>query len=149
VARAPYQVFSIPFQITPSGPLFAVFKRSDEGYWQWTSGGGEGTETPEEAVKRESLEEAGIPLSSAYLKLDTLSSIPSEGYSAKAFWPKGLYVLPGHYFSVRLDSSKITLSAEHTETKWVTFADAVAILKWDADKTALWELNERLKPSKH
>jgi dATP pyrophosphohydrolase len=145
MSRAKYQVFSIPYRQTPQGLLFAIFKRSDEGYWQWTSGGGEGDESIEDAVKRESFEEAGIPLFAHYLKLDTISSIPTEGFAAKKDWPKDLYVLPGYYFSVHLASPTIKLSDEHTDFKWVTYQEAVDLLKWEADKTALWELSERLK----
>ena len=39
----------------------------------------------------------------------------------------------------------IHLSSEHKEYKWVEYDEALKKLKYDSNKTALWELNERLK----
>ncbi len=36
------------------------------------------------------------------------------------------------------------LSHEHIELKWECFENADSLLNWDSNKTALWELNERL-----
>ena len=47
-------------------------------------------------------------------------------------------------FGVRLDDQIIALSGEHTEYQWVTYEEAVKLLRWDSNRTALWELNERL-----
>lgn len=33
---------------------------------------------------------------------------------------------------------------EHTEYKWLTYAEAQAVLQYDSNKTALWELNRRI-----
>jgi broad specificity phosphatase PhoE len=38
----------------------------------------------------------------------------------------------------------ITLSREHTDYRWVAYAEAARLLRWDSNRTALWELNERL-----
>lgn len=37
------------------------------------------------------------------------------------------------------------LSSEHKEYRWVEYDEAMRLLKYDSNKTALWELNERLK----
>ena len=37
------------------------------------------------------------------------------------------------------------LSSEHKEYRWVKYDEAMRLLKYDSNKTALWELNERLK----
>ncbi len=37
------------------------------------------------------------------------------------------------------------LSKEHSEYKWVSIKEAQTILCWDSNKTALWELEERIK----
>lgn len=34
---------------------------------------------------------------------------------------------------------------EKREFKWCTYDEAIKLLEWDSNKTALWELNERLK----
>jgi hypothetical protein len=44
--RAPFQVLVIPYTLTAEDDLeYALFRRQDEGYWQFISGGGEGAET--------------------------------------------------------------------------------------------------------
>ena len=55
-----------------------------------------------------------------------------------------MYVIPEYTFGVKPDSDAITLSKEHTEYRWVSFEDALAMLKWDSNKNALWELNARI-----
>ena len=40
---------------------------------------------------------------------------------------------------------EIKLSDEHPEYRWLKYDEAHKMLKWDSDRTALWELNERLK----
>ncbi len=145
--RAMYQVCVIPFKDTESNTLFAVFQRSDEGYWQFIAGGGEDKETPEQAARREALEEGGILLTASYIKLDTTASIATSHISleAKKDWPKELCIIPCYYYAAKMEELEIKLSGEHTEYRWVRYKEAVALLKWDSDKTALWELNERLK----
>ncbi|OOE48439.1 NUDIX pyrophosphatase, partial [Salinivibrio kushneri] len=34
---------------------------------------------------------------------------------------------------------------EHTEFRWCGFKEASELLKYDSNKIALWELNQRLK----
>jgi len=50
-------------------------------------------------------------------------------------------------FGVYLDDDQIiTLSSEqHTECRWVSYEEAARLLRWDSNRTALWELNERLR----
>ena len=63
MSRAPFQVLVLPFRKTAKGLYeFAVFRRSDAGYWQAIAGGGEMGETSREAAIRESQEEAGREL---------------------------------------------------------------------------------------
>ena len=60
-------------------------------------------------------------------------------------WPEDLYVIPGYYFGVDGEGLSVVLSSEHTEFRWVTQAEGERLLHWDHDKTALWELNARLR----
>ncbi|MEC8990461.1 MAG: hypothetical protein VX656_04385 [Candidatus Latescibacterota bacterium] len=39
---------------------------------------------------------------------------------------------------------EIVLSAEHAEVRWLNFDDAHQLAKYDGNKTALWELDQRL-----
>lgn len=53
LARAPFQCLILPYIIEDEVIKYGVFKRSDHGFWQFISGGGEDTETPLEAAHRE------------------------------------------------------------------------------------------------
>lgn len=63
MARAPFRVLILPYCKTSSGSLeYAIFRRSDTGYWQSIAEGGENSESPLEAAKRETHEEADVQL---------------------------------------------------------------------------------------
>jgi dATP pyrophosphohydrolase len=144
--RAPLQILVLPFRRTVNGDFeFAVFKRADAGFWQGIAGGGEDNETPLEAAVRESFEEAEIPHDSKFYPLQFRANVPVNEFAARKYWSKDLYVVPEHYFAVECDGLEIVLSNEHTEFKWTNYNEAQSLLKWDSNKTALWELNERLK----
>ncbi|MGH7862823.1 MAG: VOC family protein [Candidatus Dormibacteraceae bacterium] len=53
-------------------------------------------------------------------------------------------MIPNYTFGVELTTEPIVLSHEHTEHRWLSFEEATALLKWDDNRTALWELHERL-----
>lgn len=145
--RAQFEVAIIIFRKKKEGFEYAIFKRSDTeeyaGYWQVIAGGGEEGETPLKAAKRETFEETGIKGVKFFL-LKTKSSIPVYHFSASKDWPKDLYVIPGHYYAINNTGQKTILSDEHSEYRWVDYKTAVKLLHWENDKTALWELNERL-----
>ncbi|HDX9628677.1 TPA: hypothetical protein ROY30_002345 [Bacillus cereus] len=95
--RAPYQVLIFPYIITEDSIQYAIFNRSDYGYWQGIAGGGE-----------------------------------------------DVYVIKEFSFGVKVPTKNISLSKEHLNYKWLCFEQAIMLLKWDSNKTALWELNKRL-----
>jgi dATP pyrophosphohydrolase len=141
--RAPFQILVIPFRRTAAGLEFAVLRRSDAGYWQFVAGGGEDSETPLEAAQRETREEIGIDVE--LMPLDSLSTVPKDGFAAADSWGEDVFVIPQHCFAIDASGSDISLSHEHTESQWVPYAQAGELLKWDSNRNALWELNERLK----
>ena len=146
MVRAPFQVFVIPYHVTNDGTIYyALLKRepSTGGYWQPIAGGGEDNETPEQAARRETFEEAGIPADSEFIRLDTRSSIPVVDVCG-FLWGEDVLVLPHYCFGVRVECKEIKLSSEHTEYRWLTYDDAREMLCWDDNRTALWELNWRL-----
>jgi len=124
--------------------VYDAFKRTDGGYWQFIAGGGEVDETPLEAARREALEEAGILPDSRYILLDSRSTIPVVDVTGEFTWGNDVFVIPEYAFGVKVDHSILNLSKEHTEYKWVGYEEAMAMLKWDSNKNALWELNTRL-----
>ncbi len=141
--RAPFQILVIPFRMTATGPEFAIFRRSDSDHWQFVAGGGEDDETPEQAAGRETEEEAGIV--GPFMSLDSFSTVPRSCFTAADSWGRDVFVIPQHCFAIDAGSREIVLSSEHTEFRWVSFEEASGLLKWDSNRNALWELNERLK----
>ena len=41
----------------------------------------------------------------------------------------------------------LRLSEEHAEYRWVAYEEGLRNLRWDSNKTALWELHHRLTTS--
>jgi len=147
--RAPFQILVIPFRHTAVGMEFAVLKRSDADCWQFVAGGGDDGETPIQAAVRETREEVGI--SAPVISLDSRASVPRNCFAAAESWSDQVFVIPEHCFAVDAGNSTIILSEEHTDCRWLSYEQAFSLLKWDSNRTALWELNERLKrtPNQH
>lgn len=146
MARAPFQVLVYPYRLGPTGePEYVLLRRSDPGFWQAVAGGGEDAETPEEAARREAAEEAGIPPGRPLLALDSTFSVPVTEFRESYLWGNDVYVIPGHCFGVEVGGCDLTLSHEHTECRWLSYDEAVRLVHFDADRTALWELDRRLR----
>ncbi len=144
MSRAPFQVFVYLHRMSKENELeFALFRRSDAGYWQGIAGGGEDGESPIEAARREAFEEANIPTNSMFHRLDTNVCLPVIAFESYKDWDNNLFVIPQYYFAVEY-CGPITISSEHTEVAWFAYAECEKRLHWDSDKTALWELNQRL-----
>jgi dATP pyrophosphohydrolase len=145
--RAPFQVLVLPYRRSVVGMEVAVLHRTDYDAWQFVSGGGEAGETIEMAARREAREEAAIPDSAAHLALDAMAMIPACWFSAWPTWPPDVLVVPEHAFAVDVDAHTLVLSDEHDDVRWVGFDQAVALLTFDSNRVALWELHERLYPA--
>lgn len=142
--RAPFQILAIPYRMVDGTPIYCVFHRSDHGQWQFIAGGGEDQETPSEAAVREISEEGGVNAaqvialtSMCYIRADIFPKRHQYG------WPQDLYVLPEYAFGFEC-TEDIKLSHEHTECVWLSFEEVHAKLKWDSNRTALYELHCRL-----
>lgn len=144
--RAPFQVLVLPYRRGAAGMQVAILHRADYQVWQFVSGGGELGETPEAAARREGLEEAGIPPAAPYLRLDATAMIPACWFAAWPSWQSDVLVVPEHAFAVDVGDHAIVRSAEHDDVRWVPYDDAVALLRFDSNRVALWELHERLYP---
>jgi dihydroneopterin triphosphate diphosphatase len=143
--RQPQNVHIYPYRKNSGGAYeYAVFRRSDDQRcWQGISGGVEEGETAEQAARRESMEEAGIPANIPMARLDTVSYLPSDLFTEHAAWGKDVVVCPMFFFAAPYDG-EIVLSPEHTEMKWADYQAAFDLVYWHDQKTALWELNQRL-----
>jgi dATP pyrophosphohydrolase len=146
MARAPINVLVLPFRRTPDGFEFAIFRRADgDGdLWQGVAGGAEDRETAAEAARREFFEETGLSAMRRWIALQAACSIPVVVFAAWREWPADIYVVQENAFAVELGDEVITLSHEHAEVRWLPYPDAHALVRWDSNRTALWELNARL-----
>ena len=120
-------------------------QRTDGSYWQWVSGGGEADETPPEAAAREAFEETG--LRGRLLELDVQTSIPVYHFAARPGWPADLYVIPEFAYALEVNSLDVVLSDEHSVLQWFNYDDALPLLHWQSNASALWELSERIRRS--
>jgi dATP pyrophosphohydrolase len=146
MARAPFQVLVFPYRVGSDGNVsFAILRRAQDtgGYWQGIAGGGEDDETPLDAARRESAEEAGIDANKSFLTLDAMCMVPVVNVSGFQ-WGADVLVIPEYAFGVDVGDAPLHQSDEHTAHEWVSYDQAVARLHWDSNRTALWELNHRL-----
>jgi 8-oxo-dGTP pyrophosphatase MutT (NUDIX family) len=110
------------------------------------SGSLEAARTPSRpGARREALEEAGVAKGSSFFQLRTIDSVPVADFVARPVWPPDTYVIPQHFFACEAESLIATLSAEHAEWRWVNYGDAVELLRYHGNRTALFELAERLR----
>ena len=148
MARAPLNVLVFPFRRRADGLVeYALFRRADDAeFWQGVAGGVEDDETPMEAACRELLEETGIAArTESWVTLDARGSVPAKVFRDWPRWGPEVFVVHKHSFGVAVtDTDRIGLSAEHTEWRWLDFEAASKLTRYDSDRTALWELNERL-----
>jgi len=136
----------LPYRPTHDGEWeFAILYRSDIGCWQGIAGGGENDETPLEAARREAFEEARIPTDAPFLPLDTTASIRVTCFRESHHWGEDRFVVPEYAFGVIAGQDQLNLSSEHPEVRWMPFGDAEALLRFDSNRTALWELNQRIR----
>ena len=143
--RKPIQVLVLPYKHVDESVQYAVFKRDDLGVWQGIAGGVEDGETVFQACKREANEEAGIPYNAKYIKLSSKSTIPVNFIYGDFYWGKDIYNATEYCFGVCADNIDLVLSDEHKEMKWLKYEDAFKKFKWDSNRNALWELNEKVK----
>ncbi len=150
MARAPINVLIVPYRIIDHGVYeYAILKRADKGVyggiWQFISGGAEDEETAEDAFKRETFEESGIPSDSKFYRLDCFFTVPRFNFPVgDKIWPNNLYMVPNYCYAVDASGTEIIISNEHSEYKWCSYEECYDTLFFLSNKCALWELNERL-----
>ena len=148
--RAKYNTLIIPYYISEV-PLYCVLKGEDMKIWQFVGRGGEGDEIPKLGASRELCEEIGVCEIDINLmeSLDTIGSVPSNLFEVfRESWKEGLYVIPVYAYAYKMTQTDIELSEEHLDYTWVTYNQAMELLHFDLDKTALWELEMRIKNNK-
>lgn len=142
--RKPKQILAFLYRKNKKNEYeFCIFYRKKMKIWQAISGGVEDNETLVETVKREILEETGLDVNDVF-ELSSVSTIPVVNVTGKFTWGKDVYVVTEYSFGVFTENSDIKLSNEHKQYEWFTYDDAYKKLEFDSNKTALWELNQRL-----
>ena len=140
--RQPYNVLIIPYRVENNLVEYLIAKRSDIEIWQAISGGGEIGEAIIDSAKRELKEETGLT-GEDWIQLDSICMLRKTMFKEHEYWQEHPHVIPEYSFGVRVRSEPV-LSKEHTEYKWCSEQEAIKLLKFDSNKTALWELNRRI-----
>lgn len=143
MGRLPYQVLVILYLREKNNTKYCILERiSPKSQIQFVAGGGENDEQPIEAAMREVFEETGIN-NADFKKLTSVCHIPTNIFSEaqRSEWGNNIFVIPEYSFAAKVKSDTIKISDEHIGFKWVSYDEALKQLKWDSNKTALYELN--------
>jgi dATP pyrophosphohydrolase len=150
MARTPQNILVLPFRrLMDRRVVYAIFLRADDPadpFWQGVAGGVEEGETLIEAARRELREETGLlPPPGRWIALDARASVPASVFRDSILWGSGTFVVHEHAFGVEVSAGdEIALSHEHSQYRWLELDAALKLLRYDSNRTALWELNERL-----
>lgn len=112
------------------------------------AGGGEAGDSPLQAARREAAEEAGLDGDFEFVELDARATIPVVHVTGELTWGPDVLVIPEFTFGVRVGTAELTLSDEHTEYGWFGLTAAMKAVQWDSNRSALWELDHRLRHGK-
>ena len=119
-------------------PLYLLLKRSENqmypGIWQCVTGKIEADEKPHETALRELKEETGLSASNLW----TIDQV-NHFYEAEE---NRMNLIP--VFGVEVESSKIALSPEHTESKWCNLDEGVDFLLWNQQKQGLLNFHQMI-----
>lgn len=121
------------FRITGGRSEYLLLKRADDepiypGMWQIVTGAGDGGETALQASLRELREETGLaPLQ--YWAVPHMSTFYDHRRDA-------VHILP--FFAARVGpDAAVRLSAEHSASEWVPYAEALSRLIWPGQRAGL------------
>jgi dATP pyrophosphohydrolase len=123
---------------------YLLLRRRDGGYWQFVAGGGEEGETPPQAARRETREETGIDPGGRLVALDSRAMVSVQEFAASALWPRDLEAIPEYCFAFDAGEQAPRLSIEHTEFSWLDYEGAMKSLRWEGNRNALQELQDKL-----
>ena len=144
--RLPKQVLIIPYRMINDKVEYCIFRRKDMEVWQWISGGVEDFDKDIiSAAKREVCEETGITQDVNITKLEGFTKIPVVNIVKEFKWGEDIFYSDEYSFAVNIYDKNIKISEEHSEFKWISYYEAKNLLKYDSNKNALWELNEKIK----
>ena len=96
-----------------------------------------------EAARREGGRRAGTRLDPVAVRLPAGHSSPLTTSLRGADWPASISEIPEHAFAFETGADPC-LSTEHTDFAWLDYETAFELLRWDSNRSALWELQDRL-----
>lgn len=144
--RLPKQVLVIPYRIINDKVEYCIFRRKDMQVWQWVAGGVEDFDKDIiSAARRELFEETGICDEVKIIELEEFTKIPVVNVVKGFKWGEDIFYSDEYSFAVNIYDKKIKISEEHSEYKWTSYDEARNLLKYDSNKSALWELNEKIR----
>jgi len=132
------QIDSYIYRNTENGPVYLMLKRSPGKYyehlWQGVAGKIEKGETATQTVIRELKEETG----KEPIKIFVADHIASFYDASK----NRILMVP--IFGIEVKDSEVQLSEEHSEYKWVSFVEALALLTWKGQKEGLRTVHDEV-----
>lgn len=144
--RLPKQVLIIPYRMTNQKIEYCILKRKNMQIWQWVAGGVEDFDKDIMcAAKREMNEEIGISEDIDIVELECFTKIPVVNIVKEFRWGENVFYADEYSFAANISDKPIKISEEHSEYKWVSYDEARNLLKYDSNKSALWELNEKIR----
>lgn len=144
--RGPFQIGCIVFRKS-KGYEFLLLKRVESrgGFWQGVTGGVEGDESVVDAVYREVFEETRIRREDVISFIEDVfeCEFETEGFN-KLFGRKTIIKSYDFGMQVSKEQRIVIDPKEHNEYKWVSYNQALKLLKWENNKNALKELKKKL-----
>lgn len=137
-------LFIIIYAIVKGKPQYLVLKRKLHWVgWEFPKGGRRVYETKSMTAKRETKEETGLKI----LKMKKFNLSGEYKYSKKYPDRKGFDGQSYEaVFAVEVKKSKVQLDKrEHSDYRWMNFAEAVRKLKWQNQKRCLRIVNDFLR----
>ena len=132
------QIDSYIYRITDNGPVYLMLKRSPGKYyehlWQGVAGKIEKGETAVQTIIRELHEETGMKPKKMFAA-DHIASF----YDARKD-----RILTVPIFGIEVENSEVRLSEEHSDYKWVSFEEALALLTWKGQKEGLRTVHDEI-----
>jgi dihydroneopterin triphosphate diphosphatase len=132
------QVDSYIYRNTDNGPLYLILKRSTGKYyehlWQGVAGKIEKGETAIQTVIRELEEETGKKPKKMF----------AADHIASFYDARNDRILMVPIFGIEVENSEVKLSEEHSEYKWVSFEEALALLTWKGQKEGLRTVHDEI-----
>lgn len=142
--RLPIQLECIIYRKSSSGYKFLLLKRLPEkgGFWQFVTGGLEDTDKDMlSGCFREIQEETGIREKDIIRKIEDVYFFQFRDEDiVRLEYVYGFEVKP----EVKVNIEKNFVD-EHSEYRWVEYEEALKLLKWNDNKTALKKLKKELE----